>query len=175
MGILNKRKRAVEESADRVLDVTASMQGSLTFQEPVSLRISGRFEGTLETKGDLTIGERAVVQADVTGEVVTLAGQVTGKLVAKRSLRIIPPAVLNGEIWTPVLEVESGARIEGTIHMTEEGGWMSLEEVAEYLEVDVRLIEQWAREGKISGVKGGSQWRFQKAKIDQWVSTQKSS
>ena len=174
MAFIGKGKK-VEESAPRILDVTANMQGSLVFQEPVSLQISGRFEGTLETRGDLTIGEKAVVQAEITGEVITIAGLVTGRVVAKRSLKVVPPGMLRGDVWTPVLQVEPGARLEGAIHMAEEGAWMTPEEVAEYLEVDIRLLEQWARERKIPAVLEGSQWRFEKVKIDEWVAAQKNS
>ena len=165
-----------EEEGSRVLDVTASMQGSLTFQEPVALRISGQFRGTLETQGELTIGERATVQADITGEAITVAGRVTGKLVAKKSLRVVSPAVVEGEVWTPVLEVERGARIDGTIHMAgEAAAAMSAQEVAAYLEVESRVVEQWARDGKVPGRQEGGQWRFDRTKIDEWVATQKSS
>ncbi len=175
MAILGKAKEKVEESGSRILDVTASMQGSLIFQEPVNLRISGRFDGTLETRGSLTIGEKAVVQADITGEEIIVEGTVTGKILAKRILRVVPPAILRGDFWTPVLEVEQGARLEGTIHMTEEAAWMTPEEVAEYLEVEVRLIEQWARELKLPAIQEGNRWRFEKAKIDGWIATQKNS
>lgn len=175
MGILGRSKEKASVSELRWLDVSASMQGSLVFQEPVALRINGRFEGSLETRGNLMIGERAVIQADITGEEITIEGRVTGKVVAKQSLRLIPPAVLTGEIWTPVLQVEPGARLEGAVHMAEEAEGMTSEEVAEYLEVEVRLVEQWAREGKIHGSQKEGQWRFEKAKIDGWVAAQKSS
>ena len=178
MGILTKSKQRLssEETADRILDVTASMKGTVTFQEPVHLRISGQFEGRLETKGDLTIGEQALVQADVTGDAITVAGRVTGKIIAKTSLRIIAPAVLKGEVWTPELEVEAGARLDGIVHMEAESQtWMTPEAVAEYLEMEVRLVEQWAREGKIPGTREGNQWRFSRTKIDEWVAAQKSS
>ena len=176
MAILGKAKQKTDLAEEpRWLDVAASMQGSLVFQEPVALRISGRFEGTLDTRGNLVVGERATVQADITGEIITVAGRVTGKVVAKQSLKVIPPGQLTGEIWTPVLEVETGARLEGTIHMSEGANGMTLEEVAEYLELEIRLVEQWAREGKIPGAQKAGQWRFEKAKIDEWVATQKSS
>ncbi len=168
------RKRQAESS--RVLDVTASMQGSLAFKEPVSLRISGRFQGTLETQGDLTVGEKAVVLADITGESITIAGRVSGKIIAKKSLKVVAPAVVQGEIWTPHLVVEDGSRIEGTIQMPpSEAGWMSLSDVAGYLEVERGLLEEWAREGKIPAVKQAEEWQFEKDKIDEWVAAQKSS
>ncbi|MCM8811983.1 MAG: polymer-forming cytoskeletal protein [Candidatus Omnitrophica bacterium] len=176
MAIMGKGKgKPAPESGDRVLDVTASMQGSLVFQEPVSLRISGRFQGTLQTRGSLTIGDEAVVQADITGEEVIVAGRVNGKLIAKNSLRLVPPALVTGEVWTPVLEVEQGARLDGEIHMAETQQNMSLDEVAEYLEVESRLLEQWAREGKIPGSQEQGRWWFDRTKIDQWVASQKSS
>ncbi len=165
-----------KEAESRVLDVTASMQGSLVFQEPVSLRISGRFEGTLETKGELTIGEQAQVRAEITGESITVAGRVEGKIIAKRSLKLASPAVVRGEIWTPVLEVEPGASLDGPVHMArEQGATLSAKDLAEYLEVDLRTVEQWARDGKIPGSQEGGQWRFEKSKVDEWVATQKSS
>jgi len=184
MPILGRSKQKASVSEPKWLDVNASMQGSLVFQEPVALRINGRFEGSLETRGSLTVGERAVVQADITGEQITIEGRVTGKVVAKQSLKLVPPAVLTGEIWTPVLQVEPGARLEGAVHMApppegggvvDEAGGMTSEEVAEYLEIEVRLVEIWAREGKIPGFQKEGQWRFEKAKIDGWVAAQKSS
>ena len=175
MPILGRSKQKTPVSEPRWLEVNASMQGSLIFQEPVALRINGHFEGSLETRGSLTVGERAVVQADITGEEITIEGRVMGKVVAKQSLRLVPPAVLTGEIWTPVLQVEPGARLEGAVHMAEEAGGMTSEEVAEYLEIETRLVEQWAREGKIPGIQKEGQWRFEKAKIDGWVAAQKSS
>ncbi|MBI3332978.1 MAG: polymer-forming cytoskeletal protein [Candidatus Omnitrophica bacterium] len=202
MAILGKRRKGAEEAAARILDVTASIEGSLIFQEPVELRISGRFEGTLETRGSLTIGEKAFVKADITGETITVAGRVSGKVVAKRSLKLTSTALLTGEVWTPLLEVEQGAQVEGAIHAKQEAGlpasgpaarqegrvvplppaaaerqegWMTVAEVAEYLEVEGRIVEQWARERKIPVVQEGAQWRFEKSRIDEWVATQKSS
>lgn len=175
MAIMGRGKSRAEQGQNRVLDVTASMQGSLIFQEPVSLRISGRFQGTLQTKGDLTIGEAATVEADITGESITVAGKVTGKLIAKDSLTLVSPAVVTGEIWTPLLRVEEGARVDGEIHMDQQGQRLTVEDVATYLEVDSRVVEGWARDGKIAGVQEKGRWLFEKAKIDNWVASQKSS
>lgn len=174
MAILG-RSKGKQAQEPRVLDVTASMQGSLVFQEPVNLRISGRFEGRLETQGELTIGETALVKADIMGESITVAGQTQGKITAKRSLKLTASARVQGEVWTPSLEVESGARLDGNLRMSGEEPSLSTQEVAEYLEVDVRTVEQWAREGKIPGAQEGGQWRFEKPKLDEWVASQKSS
>ena len=54
-----KDKKQPNDSQGKILDVDASMQGTLSFKDPVNLRINGRFEGRLITKGTLTIGDRA--------------------------------------------------------------------------------------------------------------------
>lgn len=174
MAILGRGKGR-EPEPSRVLDVAASMQGSLVFQEPVNLRISGRFEGTLETRGELTVGEKAQVRADITGESITVAGRVEGKVIAKRFLKLIPPAVVIGEVSTPVLQVEPGALLQGAVRMSEKGQWLSLQEVAEYLEMEGRVVEQWALEGKIPAMQEAGQWQFDRVKIDEWVVSHKSS
>ena len=74
-----------------------------------------------------------------------------------------------------MLEVEAGASMDGALHMGGQASTLSVKDLAEYLEVDVRTAEQWAKDGKIPGSQEGGQWRFEKSKVDEWVATQKSS
>lgn len=46
---------------------------------------------------------------------------------------------------------------------------MTLEEVAEYLRVSVRLVYDWAQKGDIPGGKIGGSWRFKRSLITGWV------
>ncbi len=78
--LIGRRMRVAEE---KVLDVDASMQGTMVFKDPVILRINGKFEGSLTTRGNLTIGENAVVDADIEGDDITIAGVVNGNINAK--------------------------------------------------------------------------------------------
>lgn len=173
------RKSAAEAPADRGLEVTAAMQGTLAFKDPVNLRISGRFDGTLDTLGSLTIGERAQVQAQITGETIVIAGRVDGKIVARRHLTLLAGARVTGEIWTPRLVVEDGASLEGTCRMREAAGegastWLTPEEVAQYLEVEPAVVHQWATQGRIPAVRDGDAWRFEKAQLDHWIATERA-
>src|SRR3989338_2382167 len=93
---------------DKILDVDARMQGTIIFKDPVNLRINGSFEGKLETCGNLTIGENANVQADIQGDRIIIAGRVVGNLIGNESISLIPPAVVQGNIQTPVLSVTQG-------------------------------------------------------------------
>ena len=46
---------------------------------------------------------------------------------------------------------------------------MTLEEVAEYLRVHKSTIYRMAREGSIPSSKVANQWRFRKARSDEWL------
>lgn len=164
---------------ERVLDVTAAMQGTLSFKDPVNLRIGGRFEGTLETLGVLTIGDQAQVNAQITGESITVAGRVSGKIVATRQLTLAPPARVTADVWTPRLTVQEGAILEGACHMsaaaeTQAAESLSVEEVAQYLELEPSVVRQWAAKGRIPAAPDGDGWRFDKGRLDQWIATERA-
>ncbi|MBU2436877.1 MAG: polymer-forming cytoskeletal protein, partial [Candidatus Omnitrophica bacterium] len=98
-------KRKEEE---KILDVNAAMQGSLIFSDPVNLRISGKFNGNLTTKGKLIIGENAEVNADIVGENIAIAGQVKGKIKATRTITLRSTANVSVDIETPKISIEEG-------------------------------------------------------------------
>ena len=76
------RRRPIEASHTPRLEVDASMSGTVRFNDPVHLQINGRFDGTLETKGNLVIGEHARVQAAVHGDEVIVEGTLDGTITA---------------------------------------------------------------------------------------------
>lgn len=173
MAVLKKGKK--EEP--NILDIDASMQGNLVFKEPVTLRIQGKFEGKLETKGLLIIGENSEVKADIIGEEIVIAGKVNGTLFASREINIIPPAKVKADIKTPLLRIEKGAIFNGTSQMpletTNSKPFLTIEEIADYLSVDIASLASWAEQGKIPAIKEGNTWKFEKSKIDEWVASGK--
>lgn len=167
-----------EELREKILDVDASMQGTIAFRDPVNLRINGSFEGRLDTKGNLTIGENARVKANITGDRIIIAGKVTGDVQASQSLSIMAPAVLKGNVKTPVISITEGAILEGQISMQspverEEGELMTLKEIAQYLEVEVATIDEWAAKRKIPAFQEGNTWKFRKSEVDRWIQEEK--
>jgi len=157
-------KRKIEE---RLLDVDAAMQGSLSFKEPVNLRINGKFEGTLDVKGSLTIGTTAVVRADIIGDNVIIEGRFKGKIVARGSLTLLSTANIEGEIYPTKLIIAEGAVFDGNCSMMND--FLTAEELARYLEVDLKSVMEWASSGKLPGKQQGDGWRFERKNIDSWV------
>ena len=178
------RRRGREEvnepqESQNVLNMDAAMEGKIVFKDPVNLRINGNFRGTLDTKGKLTIGENAEINADITGESIVIAGKVNGVVVASEDLSIVSPANIKGDIQTPRLAISPGAVFEGNCHMvsnqpsSESGKVMNVEELARYLELEASVIKEWADSGKIPAAKERGNWRFDKGKIDKWITDEK--
>jgi len=175
------RRRSREEVQEKILEVDATMQGTLKFRDPVNLRINGSFEGTLDIRGNLTIGESAVVKAFIEGENIVVAGRVYGNIVASKELKLAPQAHVTGNITTPRLSILEGAVFEGECHMISEAkeatgatkNMLTAEELAKYLEVDTSMIFEWANSGKLPGVKEKDAWIFNKVTVDEWVANGK--
>ena len=171
-----RRHRPDEAAADKWLEVDASMTGTLTFKDPVNLQINGRFEGTLETKGNLSIGERAEVKATIKGESVTVAGAVTGTIIATSRLELLPTARLTGKAASPRVLMHEGAVLQGSLDMSRDSGeapWMTVEELARYLEVEPSTVADWAQSGRLPGQRDNGQWRFERTKVEEWLSREK--
>ena len=50
--------------------------------------------------------------------------------------------------------------------------WLTLEQIAEYLQMSTSSIYKMAQAGKIPAYKVGRQWRFKKEEIDKWIKSQ---
>ena len=155
------------KTEDKILDVDAEMQGTLNFKEAVNLRINGKFQGTLETKGNLTVGPTALVLADITGDNIIVGGRVRGRIIAKERLTLLPSAIVEGDIYPSRLNVAEGAIFEGKCIMLHD--FLNSDELARYLEVDLSSVMEWANSGKIPGFKEGEHWKFERKAIDTWV------
>jgi excisionase family DNA binding protein len=156
---------------EKILDVDASMQGSLVFNDSVNLRINGKFEGNLSSKGNLTIGSSASVLADITGDNIVIGGRVKGKITARERLTLLPTAIVEGEIFPARLNVAEGAILEGRCAMLHD--FLDTEELARYLDVDSNSIVDWANSGKVPVLREGNELKFERKAIDSWIASGK--
>lgn len=51
--------------------------------------------------------------------------------------------------------------------------WLTVKEVAEYLQLSPDQIYRLAQQGKIPASKVGARWRFKKENIDRWMEEQR--
>ncbi len=170
-----KKEEPVAKQEDKFLDVSASMQGTLRFDDPVNLRINGKFEGTLDTKGNLIIGTKADIRANINGDSIVIAGVVTGNIKARKVLKLEVTAKLFGDVEAPKLSIQEGAVLNGRLSMSGDGesaprgDWMTMGQLAKYLEVGSDKINDWVSSGTLLGTNEGGEMVFEKTQIDQWI------
>ena len=97
------------------IDQGSEFSGKLSFKDTV--RIDGRFEGEIESENTLIVGETGQIDANITSEFVTIAGEVRGDITATRMITLQKTARVEGNIRTGGLVVEEGCQINGKIEM----------------------------------------------------------
>jgi len=158
---------ARRKEEEKILDMSAAMKGSLVFSDPVNLRISGKFEGSLNTKGNLIIGAAAIVDANIIGEKITIAGRVTGDIKTTEIIQLLSTAQVTGSIEAPKISIEEGAIFNGKCRIAEVR--ISLEELSDYLSVEENKIIEWVESGKIPVEKEGKKLLFDRKEVESWV------
>jgi cytoskeletal protein CcmA (bactofilin family) len=80
------------------------------------LTIDGSVEGSIELGNhSLTIGQGAVVKADLTAKTITISGSVTGAVHASEKVILHETASVEGDITSPQLFMAEGATARGRI------------------------------------------------------------
>ncbi len=90
-------------------------EGKLTFEGTV--RIDGKFTGTIVTADVLVVGEGAKISAEISCGTIIIHGDVTGNIRAKNAVELHHPAKMRGNVETPSLMVEKGVIFEGQTKM----------------------------------------------------------
>ena len=82
-----------------------------------TVRIDGRLDGDIQTKGQVIIGEDGLVQGTITAGTVISSGRIKAKVMAAERVQLMKTATLIGEVLTPVLIMEEGAKLQGVADM----------------------------------------------------------
>jgi len=102
---------AFEGKIENVLGPSANFQGHLKCEGNV--RIDGYFDGSIETAGNVIIGEAAKVIADIAANNVQVWGAVKGNIVTSGRLEILPKGRVWGEIKVTSLLIDEGGLFRG--------------------------------------------------------------
>ena len=86
-------------------------------QSPYDIRIDGTFEGKVQTKGRVVVGESASVKGDVICENIDLWGKMDGNVFVKNTLALKEGCVVDGNLNVRKLSVELGSSFNGTCRM----------------------------------------------------------
>ncbi len=94
----------------------SKFEGKLFFDEIV--RLDGFFKGEINSRDTLIVGETADVEGDIEVGTFILSGRFKGNIKATTRVELRRPAQIEGTLETPVLVVEEGVVLNGSINMT---------------------------------------------------------
>lgn len=103
---------------DTTFDRYTDFEGDLKFDH--SLKINGKFKGTIKTDGFLYIGKSAEVTADIEAGIVILEGSVRGNIIARDRIEMMQTGKLYGDLDTAKLQIADGVVFEGNCRMIKE-------------------------------------------------------
>ncbi len=98
-----------------VFGETLIVEGTINSKE--SLTVNGTLKGDVTTTENITIGSKATIDAGLTGKTITISGTVRGNISASEALVLESSAVVNGDVTAKSIQIQSGARIEGAMHI----------------------------------------------------------
>ena len=106
----------IESMEQTFLGKDASFKGELSFEG--TLCIDGKFEGKIITSGTLIIAQDGIIDANIEAGTVICEGLVKGNIIASTKVELRPKSNIIGDIQSPALTIEVGAKLDGKCDMT---------------------------------------------------------
>ena len=101
-----------ENKIDTIIGEDVEFKGALKFKN--SLKIKCKFSGKIQADGLLIIGQEANVNADINAKVISVSGNLKGKIKAQQKVELLRKSVTHADIITPDIVIESGSTFNGT-------------------------------------------------------------
>ena len=102
------------------LDRGATFRGELDFED--TMRIDGKFHGTIRSKNELIVGESAHIEGEIHVGRIAISGTVMGKITADQRVEIHRNGKVYSDVDTPALIIEEGAIFQGNCVMGDKKG-----------------------------------------------------
>lgn len=107
----SKKNNKSGRSTDTLIGQGAEMEGTLLSES--NLRIEGNFSGSIETKGQVIVGESAVAKSHIKATEIVIAGKVYGDISTSGRLTITPTGQMFGDVHASSLIIMEGGVLNG--------------------------------------------------------------
>ncbi|MGB1125223.1 MAG: bactofilin family protein [Phycisphaeraceae bacterium] len=94
-----------------IVGADSHFEGKLTFER--TARINGKFDGTINGKGELQVSQNALCKADVQAGAVSVDGRIEGNVQAGDTVRLNGSGVVKGDINAAKMVMQEGASFYG--------------------------------------------------------------
>lgn len=80
-----------------------------------TVRIQGEVQGTVRADRAVVVGKEGLVEGEILTPDALISGSVKGRLIVEERLEVQATAEVDGEVQTPRIQVEEGARLNGKV------------------------------------------------------------
>ncbi len=109
---------APSESVISIIGVGMTIVGDC--ETDGTIRVEGTVKGSIKAGKAVVIGKQGVVTGDIATQDAVVSGRVEGTLVAASRLELQATCRIDGEVHTRRMQLEEGAVLNGTVHMSAE-------------------------------------------------------
>ena len=113
-------KPATQVDANNVSHISAGTAIKGEISSVADIRVDGKVEGKVFSKGRVVVGEDATVTGTLACDNVDFWGKIEGDIYVKDTFSLKSTAAVNGNIHVRRIQVEMGAQINGTCNMITE-------------------------------------------------------
>ena len=100
-------------AAASTISAGTAIRGRLTVDG--DLEVNGPVVGSIEAKGDVTLGSGALIKSDVVGERLLVSGAVAGNLQGRQLVVLESGARVQGDVTAPTVGIRPGALLRGRV------------------------------------------------------------
>lgn len=100
---------------ETIVGQSVKLKGNL--KSDGDIRVAGSLTGEIKTKGNVTIGQEAIIKGKVSGQNIVISGTVSGDVEAKEQLEITESGKVFGDIKTSILIIKAGGIFTGKSEM----------------------------------------------------------
>jgi len=104
------------KDAETIIGASVKVKGN--FQGQGNIIVEGTLEGSLKTKANLFVGDKAKVVANIEVHDAIINGMVSGNIKTRGCLSIGSSAKIMGDIQCAEISIDKGASINGQLLMT---------------------------------------------------------
>jgi cytoskeletal protein CcmA (bactofilin family) len=105
------------QGGETIIAEGVKVEGDFTSQGNVV--IDGNVSGNVSASGDIIIGERAHIDADVKAMNASISGTVKGSIKIEERLELLESACIEGDIEARIVSMAPGCQMNGKLTMPE--------------------------------------------------------
>ncbi len=115
--LLSRQNQRAVHPVTRI-DASSKLTGKLHCKGPV--RLEGKIKGEIRSEQEVTVADGACVEAVIHAESISIAGEIVGDIIATSKITLEKTARVTGDLRTPGIVIEEGAKLEGRIDIGSE-------------------------------------------------------